>query len=80
MTELYTHPDYTRVGYLESALKEAGIACFVQNATSQTYLTGIPSPLFYPKLCLTHDKDSESENARSISGRRISRARSKSLS
>lgn len=59
MTELYSHPDYTRVGYLESALKEAGIACFVQNAASHALLTGIPSPLFYPRLCITNDEDLE---------------------
>lgn len=57
MKEIYSHPDYTRVGYLESVLKEAGIRCFVRNAMTHNLLTGIPSHLFYPKLCIIDDGD-----------------------
>ena len=57
MKEIYSHPDYTRVGYFESVLKEAGIRCYVQNATTHNLLTGIPSHLFYPKLCIIDDED-----------------------
>ncbi|HEY2573005.1 MAG TPA: DUF2007 domain-containing protein [Verrucomicrobiaceae bacterium] len=57
MKEIYSHPDYTRVGYFESVLKEAGIRCFIQNATTHNLLTGIPSHLFYPKLCIIDDED-----------------------
>lgn len=57
MIEIFTHHDFTRVGYYESVLKEAGIRCFIQNANSHNLLTGIPSPLFYPKLCIIDDDD-----------------------
>lgn len=59
MKEIFSDPDYTRVGYYESVLKEAGIRCFVQNAYSHNLLTGIPSHLFYPKLCIVDDGDLE---------------------
>ena len=57
MKEIFSDPDYTRVGYFESVLKEAGIRCFVRNAYSHNLLTGIPSHLFYPKLCIIDDGD-----------------------
>lgn len=57
MKEIFSDPDYTRVGYYESVLKEAGIRCFVRNAYSHNLLTGIPSHLFYPKLCIIDDGD-----------------------
>ena len=57
MKEIFSDPDYTRVGYFESVLKQAGIRCFIQNAYSHNLLTGIPSHLFYPKLCIIDDGD-----------------------
>jgi hypothetical protein len=57
MKEIFSDPDYTRVGFFESVLREAGIRCFVQNAYSHNLLTGIPSHLFYPKLCIIDDVD-----------------------
>jgi hypothetical protein len=57
MKEIFSDADYTRVGYFESVLKEAGIRCFIQNAYSHNLLTGIPAPLFYPKLCILDDED-----------------------
>lgn len=57
MKEIFSDPDYTRVGYFESVLKEAGIRCYIQNAFTHNLLTGIPSPLFYPKLCIIDDGD-----------------------
>ncbi len=57
MKEIFSDPDYTRVGYFESVLKEAGIRCYIQNAYSHNLLTGIPSHLFFPKLCIIDDED-----------------------
>lgn len=57
MKEVFVHQDFTRVGFYESVLKEAGIRCFIQNATTHNLLTGLPSPLFFPKLCVIDDGD-----------------------
>jgi hypothetical protein len=57
MKEIFSDPDFTRVGYYESVLKEAGIRCFVQNAFTHNLITGIPAHIFYPKLCLIDDGD-----------------------
>ena len=59
MKEVFVHQDFTRVGFYESVLKDAGIRCFIQNATTHNLLTGLPSPLFFPKLCVIDDEDCE---------------------
>ncbi len=55
MREIFSDPDYTRVGYFESVLKEAGIRCFIQSANTYN-LTGIKT---YPGLCIIDDEDYE---------------------
>lgn len=57
MKEIYTHHDFTRVGFLRSVLEEARIPCFIRNEHTHAVFNGIPSPIFYPVLCVTDDDD-----------------------
>lgn len=57
MHELFVHPDHVRVGFCKSILDEAGIPCFIRNENTHNTMTGIPSPLFFPALCLLNDGD-----------------------
>ena len=72
MIQLFTHQDFTRVGFYESVLKEAGIRCFVQNASTQNYLGAVMGglvggilsaslhstlPMFLPQLWIIDDDD-----------------------
>jgi hypothetical protein len=57
MHELYVHPDHVRVGFFKSVLEQAGIPCFIRNENTHNTMTGMPSPLFFPALCLLDDQD-----------------------
>lgn len=59
MYELYVHPDHVRVGFCKSVLEEAGIPCFIRNENTNNTMTGMPSPLFFPALCVLNDEDIE---------------------
>jgi hypothetical protein len=59
MYELYVHPDHVRVGFCKSVLEEAGIPCFIRNENTNNTMTGMPSPLFFPALCVLNDDDIE---------------------
>jgi len=57
MREIYVHQDYTRVGYYKSVLDEAGIPNLIRNDATHSSLTEMPSPIFFPALCVLHDED-----------------------
>ena len=57
MREVFVNQDHARVGFFKSVLDEAGIANFVRNKSSNNSLTEMPSPLFFPALCVVHDED-----------------------
>lgn len=57
MREVFTNQDHARVGFYKSVLDEAGIPNFVRNENTNNLLTQIPSPLFFPALCVVHDDD-----------------------
>ena len=54
MKEIFTAQDFTRVGFYESVLKEAGIRCFIQNFNSEYFPIALPS---LPRLCIIDDQD-----------------------
>jgi hypothetical protein len=56
MREVFVNQDYTRVGFYKSVLEDAGIANFVRNELANN-ITEMPSPLFFPALCVVHDED-----------------------
>jgi hypothetical protein len=53
MREVYTNPDFTRVGYYKSVLDEAGVSSFVRNENA----IGAVGAAFPPSLCVTVDSD-----------------------
>ena len=57
MKEIFTHPDFTRVGHCQAILEEAGIACFIRNESTQNLLAGLPDSAAQPVLCITDDAD-----------------------
>ena len=57
MREVFVNQDHARVGFYKSVLDEAGIPNFVRNESSNNSLTEMPSPLFFPALCVVHDED-----------------------
>ena len=57
MKEVYSNPDYTRVGFGESMLKEAGIACFIRNANIALPIVGFSAEQTLPTLCITADEE-----------------------
>jgi Putative prokaryotic signal transducing protein len=63
MTEVFTDPDFTVVGFMRSELEGAGIPCFVRNQHTNTSMTGIPTVLFWPILCVTDDRDAPKAKA-----------------
>jgi hypothetical protein len=56
MREVFVNQDHARVDFYKSLLEEAGIPVFVRNDMANN-ITGMPSPLFFPALCVVHDKD-----------------------
>lgn len=57
MREVFVNQDHARVGLYKSVLDDAGIPNFVRNETSSNSLTEMPSPLFFPALCVLNDED-----------------------
>ena len=57
MREIYVDQDYTRVGFYKSILDQAGIANIIRNDISHSSLTELPSPIFFPALCVVHEED-----------------------
>lgn len=57
MREVFVNQDHARVGYYKSVLDQAGIPNFVRNQDSNNSMTDMPSPLFFPALCVLHDDD-----------------------
>jgi Putative prokaryotic signal transducing protein len=56
MREVFVNQDHARVGFYKSVLEEAGIPNFVRNEMASN-ITDMPSPLFFPALCVLHDED-----------------------
>lgn len=56
MKEIFVNQDHARVGYYKSVLEEAGIPNFVRNELANN-ITNLPSPIFFPTLCVVHDED-----------------------
>jgi hypothetical protein len=59
MREVFIHQDSARVGLCKSILDSAGIDNFVRNGLSNNSVTDMPSPLFFPALCVLNDEDYE---------------------
>lgn len=57
MREVFIHQDSARVGLYETVLQEAGIATFVRNGLINNSVTELPTPLFFPALCVMNDED-----------------------
>jgi len=57
MREVFVNQDHARVGFYRSILDEAGIPTFIRNENSNNSLTELPSPIFFPALCVVHDED-----------------------
>ena len=56
MREVFVNQDHARVGFYKSVLEEAGIPNFVRNEMANN-ITDMPSPLFFPALCVLHNED-----------------------
>ena len=56
MREIFVNQDHARVGFYKSILDDAGIPNFVRNENANN-ITEMPSPLFFPALCVVHDED-----------------------
>jgi len=57
MKEVFTDADFTRVGYYQSILENAGIQTFMRNMYSHHSLTEMPAGVFFPSLCVVRDDD-----------------------
>ena len=57
MREIFVNQDHARVGYYKSLLDEAGIPCFIRNKHTNHSMTSMPSPVFFPALCVVDDAD-----------------------
>lgn len=57
MKEIFRERDYTRVGFCQSILEDAGIPTHVRNKDLVGTLTEVPIPEFFPALCVVHDED-----------------------
>ncbi len=56
MREVFVNQDSARVGFYKSVLDEAGIPNFVRNISGNS-MTEMPSPIFFPTLCVVQDED-----------------------
>src|SRR5215204_1038441 len=56
MREIFVNQDHARVGFYKSILDDAGIASFIRNELANN-ITDMPSPIFFPALCVVHDED-----------------------
>ncbi|MBG7608823.1 MAG: DUF2007 domain-containing protein [Verrucomicrobia bacterium] len=60
MKELFRERDYTKVGYFQSVLEDAGIPTIVRNKhLTMSGLAEIPIPEFFPALCVINEEDYE---------------------
>jgi hypothetical protein len=57
MREIFTHQDYTRVGYYKSILDDAGIHNFIRNEHVHNTMTQIVNKVYLPTLCVAVDED-----------------------
>ena len=57
MREIFSHQDYTRVGYYKSILDDAGIANFIRNEYAHNTMTQIVNKLYLPTLCVAADEE-----------------------
>ena len=57
MRQVFVNEDHARVGFYKSVLEEAGIPSFIRNDYSNNSVAGMPSPLFFPALCVVRDDD-----------------------
>lgn len=55
MREIFTDQDSAIVGHYKSVLDSAGIPSFIRNGLSNNLLTGMPSPVMFPTLCVDDD-------------------------
>ncbi|MEO6847891.1 MAG: DUF2007 domain-containing protein [Chthoniobacterales bacterium] len=56
MRAIFTHPDFTRVGYCKSILDSEEILCWIRNQNVESALEA-PSILCRPTLCVMNDED-----------------------
>ncbi|HEX5791161.1 MAG TPA: DUF2007 domain-containing protein [Luteolibacter sp.] len=60
MKELFREQDITRVHYYKALLEEHGIPTLIRNEfLTNSGLTEIPIPEFFPALCVLEDEDYE---------------------
>ena len=63
MIEVYTDPDFTRVGYYKSVLESNDIGCFIKNEATfglgAGFFATVQTPLLQPSLCIFNAADYE---------------------
>jgi hypothetical protein len=59
MREIFSDPDFTKVGYYQSVLENAGIATYIRNQFSHHMVTEMPAGILHPQLCVVQDADYE---------------------
>jgi hypothetical protein len=59
MRKIYENADFTRVGYFQSILEEAGIPTFLKNLGASMGMGEIPFVEVYPELWIVNDVDYE---------------------
>lgn len=59
MKPVFSSADAMQLGFLRSALEEAGIATYLQNEYSHNVLSAVPIDLFKPTLYVANDDDYE---------------------
>ena len=57
MRQVFVNQDHARVGFYKSVLDDAGIPNFVRNNYSNNSVADMPSPIFFPALCVVRDED-----------------------
>src|SRR5262245_21799016 len=57
MREVFIHQDSAKVGLYKSILDAAEIPNFVRNGLANNSVTDMPSPVFFPALCVLNDED-----------------------
>lgn len=55
MKELFRERDFTRIGYFNTILENAGIETTIKN--KHISATHVDIPEFWPALCVVHDED-----------------------
>ena len=57
MREVFVNQDHARVAFFKTVLDEAGIPNFMRNEYSNNAIAEMPSPLFFPALCVVNEED-----------------------